>query len=72
MCGLEHELNTSPQKMETNYVRFIGMISYLDKDLSIQALCPECAGFVGRYIRTYSNRPKDNNNKKENRVSTIR
>jgi hypothetical protein len=51
MCGTEQELNTSPQRMETNYVRFTGMIYQLDKGLSIQALCPKCAGVVGEFIK---------------------
>jgi hypothetical protein len=50
MCGTEQELNTSPVRMETNYVRFIGHIYHLDKDLSIQALCPGCAAVVGNFI----------------------
>ena len=61
MCKAEQELNTSPQRMETNYVRFIGMVSNLDKDLGIQALCPHCAKKVGTFIK---------NARKENKVST--
>jgi hypothetical protein len=72
MCGAEQELNTSPQRMETNYVRFIGMVANLSKDLSVQALCPNCAVDVGEFItknrRLISHRTK----KTENRVSTIR
>jgi hypothetical protein len=70
MCGLEQELNTSPKRMETNYVRFIGMIANLSKDLSIQALCPNCAGMVGDFIKKYKGHI--NHRKMENRVSTIR
>ena len=65
MCQTDQQLNTSPKRMETNYVRFTGMISHLDKDLSIQALCPNCATIVGDFI-------KGNKIKTENRVSTIR
>ena len=50
MCAKIQELNTSPERMETNYVRFIGMIANLDKKLSIQALCPHCAKKVGAFI----------------------
>jgi len=73
MCMAVQELNTSPQRMETNYVRFIGMIANLTKDLSIQALCPNCAADVGEFImknrRLVSHRT---GGKTENRVSTIR
>lgn len=65
MCNAPQSLNTSPQRMETNYVRFTGMIYHLDKDLSIQALCPKCAGIVGEFI-------KRNWVKTENRVPTNR
>jgi hypothetical protein len=51
MCLSDQELNTSPKRMETNYVRFTGMIYQLDKGLSIQALCPKCAGIVGEFIK---------------------
>lgn len=51
MCGTEQELNTSPKRMETNYVRFTGMIYQLDQGLSIQALCPKCAAVVGEFIK---------------------
>ena len=68
MCGSGQQLNTSPQRMETNYVRFIGMVSNLSKDLSIQALCPKCAGIVGNFIKENGTKDK----KTENRVSTIR
>jgi hypothetical protein len=71
MCGAKQSFDTTiPDKYQSNYVRFIGMISNLSKDLSIQALCPECAGIVGQFIK--ENRNRLNNNKKENRVSTIR
>lgn len=73
MCGASQELNTSPQRMETNYVRFIGMVANLDRNLSIQALCPKCAGEVGKFIN--SKRMEQKNlkpDKMENRVSTIR
>jgi hypothetical protein len=72
MCGAEQELNTSPQRMETNYVRFIGMIANLDRDLSIQALCPRCAGEVGQFIKEYRKILPTNLDKTENRVSTMR
>ena len=65
MCGFEQELNTSPQRMETNYVRFTGMISHLSKDLSIQALCPNCAVTVGDFIKSHKIKP-------ENRIPTNR
>lgn len=51
MCNKTQELNTSPQRMETNYVRFTGMVYQLDKELRIQALCPGCAGIVGEFIK---------------------
>jgi hypothetical protein len=70
MCKAEQKLNTQPMRMETNYVRFIGMIANLSKDLSIQALCPKCAGLVGDFIKKYSGHI--NQRKTENRVSTMR
>jgi hypothetical protein len=74
MCGAEQELNTSPQRMETNYVRFIGMVANLDKGLRVQALCPNCAIDVGEFImknrRLVSHRI--GGKKTENRVSTMR
>jgi hypothetical protein len=72
MCKGVQELNTSPDRMETNYVRFIGMISNLSKDLSIQALCPICAPIVGEFIKSKRNDINPTANKTENRVSTIR
>jgi hypothetical protein len=75
MCGAEQELNTSPQRMETNYVRFIGMVANLDKGLRVQALCPQCAIDVGEFIlknrRLISHRT-EGDKKTENRVSTMR
>ena len=78
MCGAEQTLNTSPERMETNYVRFIGMIANLDKGLSIQALCPKCASIVGNFIkinRIQEQRhpnPLNKEKKRGNRVSTSR
>jgi hypothetical protein len=52
MCKAEQKLDTTFEyKLQTNYVRFIGMVYQLDKDLSIQALCPKCAGIVGNFIK---------------------
>lgn len=51
MCGKESAINTAPDRTESNYVRFVGMIYHLDKDLAIQALCPNCAKVVGNFIR---------------------
>ena len=65
MCKETQGLNTSPQRMETNYVRFIGQISNLDKDLGIQALCPNCTGKVGEFIKSHWV-------KTENRIPTNR
>jgi hypothetical protein len=78
MCGLEQQIDTTiPDKYQTNYVRFIGMISNLDKGLRVQALCPQCAIDVGEFIMKnrrliISRKDTSNNNKTENRVSTIR
>ncbi len=69
MCGTEQELNTSPQRMETNYVRFIGMVSYLSRDLSIQALCPICATVVGEFIK--KNRIQPTSSERGNKYPTI-
>lgn len=73
MCGAEQELKTEPKPMYTNYVRFTGMIYQLDPDLSIQALCPECAPIVGEFIKKEKrSRFNDVEKKEENRVSTNR
>lgn len=74
LCGAEQELNTSPQRMETNYVRFIGMISNLARDLSIQSLCPDCARTVGEFIKMErkSMQSTSSNVEMENKVSTNR
>jgi hypothetical protein len=74
MCGAEQELQTYPNARETNYVQMRGMIYKLDKGLSIEALCPECAGIVGQFIMS---KRKDKvlakaGKIKENRVSTMR
>ena len=73
MCLSDQELNTSPQRMETNYVRFTGHIYHFDKDLAIQALCPKCAGKVGEFIRN-ERKPKGKSNLEEleSRVPTTR
>lgn len=70
LCGAVQELNTSPQGMITNYVKFTGMISNLDNALRIQSLCPSCAVSVGTWIK--SNWTKTDGGGKENRVSTLR
>lgn len=72
LCGAEQELNTQPQRMETNYIRFVGMIANLSRDLSIQALCPKCAGAVGDFIKRNRSSTTNADNKTVNRVSTIR
>jgi hypothetical protein len=72
MCGAEQELNTSPQRMETNYVRFTGMIYQLDKGLRIESLCPKCAKIVGQFIIAHREKMNTTNKKTENRVSTMR
>ena len=78
MCGAIQELNTSPQRQETTYVKFDGMVYQLDTDLSIQTLCPKCAGIVGQFIRDEGKRIRkelttpSNPDEKENRVPTTR
>lgn len=73
MCGAVQELNTSPMRMETNYVRFTGMIYNMDKEkISIQALCPQCAPIVGDFIKQNRKNINPDGYKTENRVSTMR
>jgi hypothetical protein len=75
MCGSGQQLNTQPKRMETNFVRFTGMVANLDRSLSIQALCPKCAGIVGQFIKENKTKKDSYYNteiEKENRVSTIR
>jgi hypothetical protein len=73
MCGSTLDIDsTIPDKYQTNFVRFIGPISNLDKGLRVQALCPQCADLVGQFILENRRNKINNNNKTENRVSTIR
>lgn len=64
MCGAVQALNTSPQRLLSNYFRIVRESMPINENTP-DALCPQCAAQVFDYIKMERNKKADTNRQKD-------